>query len=391
MRNFLSILLICFSMTAFAQENKDDQTSVERVMNQESKKLVIGGYGQVDYNQPLVKDQRSNGVLDVHRLVLLFGYHFNEKLQLFTEVELEHVKEVYVEQAFINYKFNRSFQVKGGLMLVPMGLVNELHEPTVYYGVERPLLDNKIVPTTWREIGLGIHGNIHEVSLKYQVYLMNGFMSYNDGATLRGSDGFRKGRQKGAKSSISSPNLSAKVNFYGIPRLQLGLATYVGKTQSTLFDGLPNNDATALLQADSSVVSIAMLGIDATYRLAGFQLRGQYIWVNNGNVAEYNNFGEKDLGKQMMGYYVELGYNLFKTTKYKSELIPFVRYENVNTHHEVAEGFDINPGYETQLITAGLNWKINSGVVLKADYQFIKTTADTDYNNAFNAGIGFVF
>lgn len=391
MKKLIIIIFIGISLSLTAQNQQENIGLVERIMNKESGKLVIGGYGQIDYNQPLINDQSNNGQLDVHRLVMLFGYHFNDKLQLFTEIELEHVKEVYVEQAFINYKFNRYFQIKAGLMLIPMGLVNELHEPTVYYGVERPLLDNKIVPTTWREIGIGVHGNIHEISLKYQLYIVNGFLGYNEASTFRGSDGFRKGRQKGAESVISSPNISAKINFYAVPRLQLGLASYIGKSQSTLYNGIPNNDTPALQEADSSIVNIAMFGLDATYRISGFQLRGQWIWVNNGNVSEYNALGQTDLGKQMMGYYIELGYNVFKTMKFKSELIPFVRYEFINTHHDVAAGMEINPGYETQLITSGLNWKINSGVVLKVDYQFIKTAAQTEYNHAFNAGVGFVF
>lgn len=390
MGKYLTALLIIMSLFTWAQDTSEDQTSVDRLMDKNDKKLMIGGYGHVDYNQPIIEGQSSAGTLDVHRLVLLFGYNFTDKLQLFTEIELEHVKEVYVEQAFINYKFNSHIQAKGGLILIPMGIVNELHEPTIYYGVERPLLDKKIVPTTWREIGLGIHGNIHEISLKYQVYMVNGFLGYNDQAKFRGSDGYRKGRQKGAESLINSPNLSAKLDYYGIPRLKIGLATYIGKSQSNLFDGLPENDDFLSQQADSSVINISMFGLDATYRINGIQLRGQMIYASNGNVEKYNAFGATDLGKQMFGYYAEAGYNVFKTTKIKSELIPFVRYEFINTHHQTV-GFEPNKKYETQLITSGLNWKINSGVVLKVDYQWIKTAAQNKYDHAFNAGIGFVF
>lgn len=390
MRRILTVLFLLASVGLWAQEDQLEMNSADRLMNKRDQKLIIGGYGQIDYNQPLIKDQSNNGNLDVHRLVLLFGYNFTDKLQLFTEIELEHVTEVYVEQAFLNYKFNKYFQVKGGLMLIPMGIVNELHEPTVYYGVERPLLDKKIVPSTWREIGLGVHGNIQEISLKYQVYMVNGFLGYNDQAKFRGSDGFRKGRQKGAESISSSPNLSAKIDYYGIPRLKIGVATYLGKSQSNLFDGLPDNDPQLLQQADSSIVDIAMFGVDATYRIEGIQVRGQLIFVNNGNVDQYNDFGGADLGKQMFGYYAEAGYNVFKTTKFKSELIPFVRYEFINTHHETI-GFEPNKNFETQLITSGLNWKINSGVVLKVDYQWIKTATQSEYDHAFNAGIGFVF
>ena len=390
MRKLLLLIGMISSLAVLAQEQATELNSVDRMLGQKDQKLVIGGYGHIDYNQPIGKDEQKNGNLDVHRLVLLFAYHFSDKLQLVTEIELEHVKDVFVEQAFINYKFNNAFQLRGGLMLVPMGVVNELHEPTVYFGVERPLLDKIVVPTTWREIGVGAHGNIHQLSLKYQVYAFNGFLGYDDQAKFRGADGFRKGRQKGAESVFTSPNLSAKIDYYGIPRLKLGLATYLGKSQSNLFDGLPKDDKLLQQQADSSVINIAMFGLDATYRIEGIQFRGQLIWVNNGNVQEYNQFGGADLGEQMMGYYFEAAYNVFKTTSFKTELLPFIRYEYINNHQQTI-GFEPNKDYETQLITGGVNWKIHSGVVLKADYQWIKTAAQSDFSHAFNAGVGFVF
>lgn len=387
----ISIFCLIFMLGVLNSYSQQLQlNSADRLLSYQDQKLVIGGYGHIDYNQPIIKGQKSNGNLDVHRLVLLFGYNFTNKLQFITELEFEHVKEVYVEQAFLNYRFNTAFQLRGGLILIPMGIVNELHEPTVYFGVERPLLDKKIVPSTWREIGLGIHGNLHQLSLKYQLYVVNGFLGYSDEAKFRGTDAFRKGRQKGAESVFTTPNLSAKIDYYGIPRLKIGLAAYVGKSQSELFDGLPNDDDFLTQQADSSVVNINMFGVDATYQIAGFQFRGQLNYVQNGNIIEYNEFGETDLGKKMLGYYLETGYNVFKTTKFKTELIPFVRYEFINTHHETA-GFDPNKAYEIQIISGGLNWKIHSGVVLKADYQWIKTAAQSDYDHAFNAGIGFVF
>lgn len=389
MKKIISAFLL---LLLFAGITRGQQVlnSADRLLSMKDSKLVIGGYGHVDYNQPLIKGQKNNGKLDVHRLVLLFGYNFTDKLQLITELEFEHVKEVYVEQAFMNYRFNTAFQLKGGLILIPMGVVNELHEPTVFYGVERPLLDKKIVPSTWREIGLGIHGNLHQLSLKYQLYAVNGFLGYSDAAHFRGTDGFRKGRQKAAESIISSPNLSAKVDYWGIPRLKLGLAAYLGKSQSKLFDGLPENDDFLQQQADSSIVNITMLGLDATYTIAGFQARGQINYVINENSLEYNQFGDADLGKKMLGYYAEMGYNVFKTTDFKTEMIPFIRYEFINTHHET-EGFEPNKNYEIQVITAGLNWRINSGVVLKADYQWLKNANQSQYDHAFNAGFGFVF
>ncbi len=79
---------------------------------------------------------------------------------------------------------------------MPMGIINEYHEPTTFNGVERPLIDKYIAPTTWREIGFGATGILLPLSIKYQAYVMNGFNGYNGTAQLSGKDGLRKGRQK---------------------------------------------------------------------------------------------------------------------------------------------------------------------------------------------------
>ena len=103
--------------------------------------VTVSAYGELTYNQP----EGDNGELDVQRLVLLFGYRFNDKAQFITEVELEHVNEVFVEQAFVNYSIGDNISLRGGLMLVPMGIINEYHEPTTFNGTERPAVDLSLI------------------------------------------------------------------------------------------------------------------------------------------------------------------------------------------------------------------------------------------------------
>ena len=295
-----------------AQENLDQvekkpESISESIFNNESqKKLHFGGYAQIDYNQPFDKNFRRNGELDVHRLVLFAGYEFNSKTKFITEIEFEHVSEVYIEQAYLNYQVIDNMSVKGGLILIPMGIINEYHEPPSFNGVERPNVDNVIVPTTWREIGLGIDGRLNFAALRYQLYVVNGFNGYDGAGVFKGSNGLRSGRQKGAESYISSPNISAKIDFYGVSGLKLGLSGYFGKSQSTLYDGLDKNDDMAKATADSSVIGISMIGIDYRYSISGFHTRGQLIYSKFSNVDEYNTFTGKDLGESMLGYYAEV-------------------------------------------------------------------------------------
>ena len=391
------IVTFSFNLKAQTYQNGQQINAASKMLNGDSK-LSIGGYGQIDFNQRFEKDKSYNGTLDVHRLVLLFGYRFTDKLSFITEIEVEHVKEVYVEQAFINYSFNNYFNFRAGLMLIPMGIINEYHEPTTFNGVERPLIDKYISPTTWRELGFGFTGTVPEVSLKYQAYIFNGFASYNDGSHLiSASNGLRKGRQKGAKSFISTPNVSAKVEYYGLLGLNLGLSTYVGKNQSTLYNGIEKSNTTDVAIADSSVVGVAMFGLDARYRRKGFELRGQVYYVSMSNTLQYNNFqtgtdGPNNVGESMYGYYVELSYDVFRSfDKINSQLIPFVRYSNYDTQLSVADGINKSNAYQSTVITTGLSWKITSGVALKSDFQFIKNHASDKYINTFNAGVAVWF
>lgn len=392
-KSICALALLFISIGIFAQEkettNNAAVNAAERLLSSGSK-LSIGGYAQIDYNQPLIDNTYSNGKLDVHRLVLLFGYQFSEKTKFLTEIEVEHVKEIYVEQAFINHEIRPWLNFRGGLMLVPMGITNEYHEPSTFNGVERPNLDSKIVPTTWREIGAGFTGRIDDASIKYQAYVMNGFNGYNDGGIFRGTDGYRKGRQKGAESFMSSPTLATKIDYYGIPGLKIGLSTYNGKSQSSLYNGLDKDDAAGKAKADSSVIGISMIGLDARYSTGGFEARAQFNIANNKNTDEYNDFTGKDLGSQMLGWYLEAGYDLLFASDSDQRLVPFVRYEKYNTHAKTKGGLAKNKAYDRSDITIGAGWWLAQGAVLKADYQILDNEL-TDSKGQLNLGIGVWF
>ena len=393
---FIAIaILLATNIQAQKADTSFSQNAANTLLQKESRnKLTIGTYAQIDYNQQVGDTVRHNGTLDVHRLVLLLAYKFSEKTSFVTEIEFEHVKEVFIEQAFLNIQLNDWINLRGGLMLVPMGIINEYHEPTTFLSVERPLVDKYIVPTTWREIGLGIAGHFRSASVGYQLYVFNGFLGYDGSAKFRGVDGYRKGRQKAAKSVFTFPNLSAKIDYYGVPGLKIGLAGYIGKSGTTSYNNLNTSDDIAVQIADSSVVSIAMVGLDARYRFKNILTRGQLIYSSNKNTAAYNVFGQTDLGSVLMGYYLELGYNFWSliANNTKHDLIPFVRYEYYNTQQKVYSDAIKNPAFNRSDITFGISFKIVDGAVVKADYQIFKNGVENSRNvNVFNMGIGIWF
>lgn len=345
--------------------------------------VTVGVYGEMLYSQP----EGDNGELDVERMVVLFGYRFNDKVQFVTELEVEHVEEVAIEQAFVNYNIADNVNLRGGLMLVPMGIINEFHEPTTFNGVHRPAVDNVIVPTTWRELGIGVSGRFNSISLGYQAYVFNGFKSVtNDGeggltGLLTGTSGLRSGRQKGIESTIDSPTFAAKLDYYGFPGLRLGLATYFGKTQV-------EDELESLVGAQ---IGVAMIGLDARYAYQRFTARGEFVYTDLADTAEYNALTGGDLGSALMGYYLEGAYNLLPSDK-QQKLFAFVRYENYNTHADTADGLLKNDGYDRTDVTTGLSYHIVPGVVLKGDYQFRDNALEGgNIKNQLNFGIGVWF
>ncbi|MCH8330068.1 MAG: hypothetical protein IH946_01600 [Bacteroidetes bacterium] len=391
LRGFKALLLLILPFTTLlAQDTSMIKNTAQVLLDKKNESgLSLGAYAQLDYTQPLSSDKRYNGKMDIHRFVTFMGYKFNEKASFVSEIEIEHVKEVYIEQAFINYALFDQLNFKAGLILIPMGIVNEYHEPPTFNGTLRPNLEKMIIPSTWRELGTGFSGNLNKLSLRYQLYLVNGFASYNKEAKLKGSDGLRGGRQKGSKAMISYPNLTGKVDYYGIHALKIGLSGYFGKTQSSLYDGISTSNKAAMATADSSVVSINMISVDARYKRNALQARAEYVFARLRNTSQYNEFTSMDLGSGMAGYYIEVGYdvlNIFNNCKH--EMILFGRYETYDTHYSVSQELAMNPAYDRNDVTIGVTYKLSPGLAIKADYQIFSNANGDDIPGQLNFGIG---
>ncbi len=392
MKRITFLMMSLFASIITAQTVQDSITfdpqkqlnAAQRILSGNyASEVIVGAYGEMLYNQP----EGDNGELDVQRLVLLFGYRFNDRAQFFTEIELEHVEEVFVEQAFVNYNLATNVNIRGGLMLVPMGIVNEYHEPTTFNGTERPAVDNVIVPTTWRELGIGVNGRFNDISLGYQAYIFNGFKSTEaDGeggisGFLQGSNGLRGGRQKGIQSTIDSPTFSAKLDYYGIPGLRLGLSGYFGDTQA----------ADDIEETDGANIGISMVGLDARYAYQRFTARGQFIYASLSDTEAYNTLTGRDLGSAVQGWYLEGAFNLLPLGK-QQKLFAFARYEAYDTHADTDGALAQNPAYDRTDITTGLTYHIAPGVVVKGDYQFRDNDDDaSDVPDGLNFGIGVWF
>lgn len=348
--------------------------------------LFIRMYGEVHYYQPLTSGVRDQGQFDAKRIVALFGYQFDRKTQFVTEWELEHADEIFLEQAFIKHRVAGNMSVKAGMILIPMGIVNESHEPNNFFSVDRPNIDRLLVPSTWRDIGIGVTGLFTESNLKYQAYLVNGLLGYADGvAKFKSSNNFRSGRQKGSQTIFSgAPGISTQLEYYGFSNGRIGLSWYSGRSNSDAFQGIDKSNEQMISFADSTVVYTNMLGLHAAFDFQKMTFRSQLIFSANSNTDKYNEIGNTDLGKTSLGMYVEAGLPITHNEKW----LVFARYSYLDSVLNTGKVDGVNVGLN-HFITTGINYLAAPGAVFKIDGQWSGLHSNSQFQ--INTGIGVWF
>ena len=262
----------------------------------------MGGYGEVHYTN--ATGANTPGMVNVRRFVLYLAHTFNEKLAVRSELELEDAKieggkaggEVALEQLYLDYLISPAFTMRAGLVLPPVGIVNEIHEPPTFNGVDRPAFDRDVIPTTWREIGVGAVGAIPGSSgLSYRIYLVNGLKA----AGFSAASGIREGRQEGREASFANPSVTGRLEW-ARPGLRLGGSFWYG--------GSANQDS--LLGTGAFDNSVALLSADARYDVGPFMFRGIVANISVADADAIDAVYGSQVGSRIAGGYIEAAYNV---------------------------------------------------------------------------------
>ena len=315
--------------------------------------------------------------LDVLRAVLYAGYRFDDKFLFNSEIEVEHGNEIFVEFAYVDYQANEHLTVRGGLVLLPLGLVNEFHEPNVFLGAKRPETEQRILPATWRENGAGVLGSIG--ILNYRAYVTNGF-----NGTGYTSAGLRGGRQRGIQARAANLAFSGRVDLTPTPGVTGGIGVYHGGAgqEQVVLDNVR-------LDLDTTVVEV-----HAQTQIRGLDLRGLFAQASLDQAGDASRALRlapgAPLAETMRGGYVQLGYNVLSQFNVPLAVTPYLRYEVVDTQHRVPAGFTRDLSRDGTLKTLGVEFKPIPNVVLKTDYQWIANQAGTG-RDQFNVNLGYAF
>ena len=346
-------------------------------------RTVLTSYGEINYNRP-TRDAKA-AVADVPRFVLGFQHRFDDKTKVVAELEVEHAVssagdkgEVAIEQAYVERQLTRQWAARAGLFLIPAGLLNENHEPTAYYGVERNFVETAIIPSTWREGGIQFVGSFGN-GLTTQFGVSTGFdLTKWDATSTEGAESpLGAIHQELSLAKARDLSVFGALNWRGVPGLLVGGSLFTG--------GATHGQA-----ASSSRVTL--WDLHARWTPGRWDLSSVYSRGTISNTAAFNTplVGSATLiPKSFDGWFAQAAYKLWSSGDYT--LSPFARWEQINTARSFADigpGLTPSAGPTERVVTVGANFYIGSGVVLKADLQRFRENQGRD---RIDLGLGWSF
>lgn len=348
-------------------------------------RTTIGGYGEVQYAN--ATGPGTPGRATLRRFVVYLAHSFDERLSFRSELEVEDARvepggtagEVEIEQAFLDYRLEDWLTLRTGLVLIPVGIINETHEPPTFNGVARPGFDNDVLPTTWREIGVGAAGTIPGGSgLSYRVYLVNGLRA--DG--FAAAAGIREGRQEGQDATFANPSLTGRLEW-ARPGVKIGGSFWYGGSAS----------ADSVLGTGTFAAPVALVSADARYDAGAASFRAVVANVSVKDAGAIDARYGTAVGSRIAGGYVEGAYNLLHLLAPASsqKLSAFVRHERYDTQVDVPAGVTRDASLARRITTLGLTYKPTWNTAFKGDYQLVHNAAGVAEHEVLSLGIGYQF
>lgn len=408
-----------FAVTLYAQE---EPTTVTKQASGFAgyEKFRFGGYGEMaasylDYGvnrfTPTGSVKENRGTISIPRFILALDYKFSSTWILGAEIEFEYggtgvareidwVKEggeyemevekggeVALEQFHITKLIHRSFNVRAGHVIVPVGLTNAFHEPINFFGVYRPEGETTILPSTWHENGISFFGEVGKFD--YEVMMVAGLDPLGFGKTQWVASGQQKMYEV---SSFTSPAFAGRVNFYGIKGLRLGISGYYNQAAKNA----ARSNRTAGLKNTINIISV-----DAQYRSRNLTARASFVYGTlgesealskiNRQLSSSSGYPRTDIASTAMSYGGEIGYNVgsfFADGKYR--IYPFARYEYYNPMEKTQGSVLADKRVQTDILTIGANYYALPNLVVKGEYSH-RRIGKGDYNNENSISIGLAY
>jgi hypothetical protein len=362
---------------------------------------VLSGYGQGQYSRNFKTKQ---AIVNLPRVVMFFGHRFNRNISFFSELEVEDVKveggapggEIAMEQAFLKFNLNRDMYLVTGLFLPRIGIINENHLPTTFNGNERTQVETYLIPSTWREVGVGLYGTSRRMAgLNYNIALVNGLNSANFGNE---KSGIREGRWEG-KNAVANNLAVTGALLYFVGNFRLQTSAYYG---GSLALKTPLTDSLRL-KGGSFGTPVLLNEANIQYRSKGLTVKALIARINVADAdkiiaanSDSSTLEEHNIGKTMVGSYLEIGYNILNIGAWKEKyankhLILFTRFETLDLTYKAASNGFKDPSLNQKHWVSGITYMPTRGISIKADYRYSQNKMANSGKGILNLGFGYSF
>ncbi len=390
MRFHLFIIFASLSVLRASAQELTNEDSLHNGLVAKEAATLISGYGEAKVSYDLTD---KTGTANIPRCVLFVGHRFSKKISLFTELEVEDAKisggepggEIAFEQMFLKINLSHDIYITTGLFTPRFGITNENHLPPTFNGNDRPYVETKIIPATWREIGIGIYGQTPRLpGLNWSFAVLNGLNAEGFG----NGNGIREGRFEGRNSTATNLAITGSLLYYKGP-FRFQYSGYYGGSV-----GLAKNIADTLhLAAGLFGTPVLLSEANIQYANKGFSFRAIGTIGKIPDATAINNAFANACPEMIWGAYAELGYDVLSLfDKKEKSLIVFGRYETLDLNGTVAKNVSYDPTLRQSYVVGGITWKPLHGVDVKMDYvqRITGTPSALPANSGFVASKGFV-
>jgi hypothetical protein len=396
MKKVLLFNLLLISSLSFAQDSTStliqDAIFDRPFIDNTTSKTALGGYLEANSNY-FIEDGLGEGLsFEMRRFNIFLYSSISERIKFLAELEFEHgTEEIALETALLDFRVNESLNLRAGILLPQIGIVNANHDSPKWDIIDRPLSSLLIIPTTLSEVGFGVFGKFYlgNNTLSYDAYIVNGLQ---DGIVLNeeGITSISSGKSEEAfgEDNNGTPMYNGRVSISNREFGEFGLSYYGGVYNSYLMEGEEVDEKR----------SLHLIALDFSTNIKKLSIKGEYVKALI-DVAEDI---DESYGTEQNGGFIQATYPIIEKTMFgytKAKINAVVRAEAVDlnqgtfksnfTHTSTIEGNEI--GNDIKAFVLGVSFRPTSSTTFRANYRKHWSTDILNNPPAMMAGFQFGF
>lgn len=377
------IIIFCFLFNANLRAQIDPELLRNPMTNTDSLKLnmdavydrpfvkvgklpvAVGGYVEANYQYLGVNGITEGHQFQMRRLTLFVSSSVSKRIKFLSEIEFEDgTKEINIEFASVDFEFAPLLNLRGGVVMNPIGAFNQNHDGPKWEFVDRPIAATQMLPATWSNVGFGVFGKKYEKDwvYAYEAYFTNGFderiIDNSENRTFLPAT--KENPDRFEESFNGSMLFTGKIALRNKKIGELGLSYMGGAYNKFKDDGL--------VLDKKRKVNVYAIDFNSTLPTKTY-INGEWAWVNVDLPETYT----EQFGRKQQGGFIDLVHPVLKKTMFgfeKATLNLALRLEYVDWNKASFKSTGDNISDHVYSFVPAISWRPSSQTVLRLNYRY---------------------